>query len=132
MSDLRELHSFADVQSAAGGDALVLWAAADLAQGTRAFSVGAAVAVAAPGLSGRDRLAVAGPASDAAALVRAVLPQVGPTFRPVGDEELIRHLVTGVAELEFVAAFGWMQTEIATGSGGAASWLAASDHADIA
>lgn len=131
MTTVRELHSFADVRSAADGDALVLWAAAGLAGGPRAFSFGEAIAVAAPGLSGRDRLAVAGPASDAAALVRAVLPQVGPKFRPIGDEDLIRHVVTKVPELEFVDAFGWMQTETATGSRGAASWLTASDGDDI-
>lgn len=131
MTDLRELHTVADVRSAAGEDALVLWAAGDLARGVRAFSAGEATAVAAPGLSSRDRLAVTGPASDAAALIRAVLPRVGPTFRPIGDEGLIRHLVTRVPELQFVDAFGWMQTETATGSCGTASWLAASDGDDI-
>jgi ribosomal protein S18 acetylase RimI-like enzyme len=129
---VRELYSVADVRSAAGGDALVLWAAAELERGSRAFSVGEATAVAAPGLSGRDRLAVTGPAGDAAALVRAVLPQVGPTFRPIGDEDLIRHVVTKVPELEFVDAFGWMQTETATGRRGTASWLTTSDDDDIA
>lgn len=131
MIALRELHDIADVGSAAGGDALVLWAAGDLAHGTRAFSAGKATAVAAPRLSGRDRLAVTGPADDAAALIRAVLPQIGPTFRPIGDEALIRHLVTRVPELELVDAFGWMQTETATGICGTASWLTASDCADI-
>lgn len=131
MTTVRELNSLADVRSAARGDSLVLWAAAGSARGSRAFSAGEAIAVAAPGLSGRDRLAVTGPADDASALVRAVLPHVGPTFRPIGDEELIRHVVTDVPGLEFVDAFGWMQTETATGSRGAASWLAASDGDDI-
>jgi hypothetical protein len=116
MIGLRELRTFADVRSAAGGDALVLWAAGDLTHGTRALSAGEATAVAAPGLSGRDRLAVTGPAGDAAALIRAVLPQVGPAFRPIGDEDLIRHLASRVPGLEFVDAFGWMQTETATGT----------------
>jgi GNAT superfamily N-acetyltransferase len=131
MAGLRELRSITDVRGAAGGDALMLWAAADLAHGTRAFSFGGATAVAAPALSCRDRLAVTGPVGDAAALVRAVLPQVGPTFRPIGDEALIRDLVTRVPELAFVDAFGWMQTETTTGRRGAAAWLTASDGADI-
>ncbi len=132
MADLRELHSLHAVRSAAHGDALLMWAAGDLPHGTRAFSHGAATAVAAPALSGRDRLAVTGPTDDAATLVRSVLPQVGPTFRPIGDEELIRDLVTRVPRLELVDAFGWMQTEAATGRWGGAAWLTASDRSDIA
>ncbi|WP_419706643.1 GNAT family N-acetyltransferase [Promicromonospora sp. NFX87] len=131
MTTVRELNSLADVHGAARGDALALWAAAGSARGSRAFTAGEAVAVVAPGLSGRDRLAVTGPAGDAAALVRAVLPHVGLTFRPIGDEGLIRHVVTRVPELEFVDAFGWMQTETATGRRGTASWLTASDGDDI-
>ncbi|MFG2881713.1 GNAT family N-acetyltransferase [Streptomyces sp. NPDC048297] len=132
MADLRELHSVSNVRSAAGDVALLLWAAADLTHGTRVFSVGEATAVAAPGLSCRDRLALTGPAEDASVLVRAVLPQIGPTFRPIGDEKLIRDLVTRVPALEFVDAFGWMQIDTATGRCGAATWLTASDRADIA
>ncbi|MFI0816839.1 GNAT family N-acetyltransferase [Streptomyces sp. NPDC021098] len=149
MAVLRELRTVGDVHSASGGDALLLWAAAGLARGARAFAggltarafaAGEATAVAAPALSCRDRLAVTGPADDAAALVRAVLPRIGPTFRPLGDEELIRGLVSGVPELEFADAFGWMQTETAVGGrggggggggGGGAAWLTAADHADI-
>jgi hypothetical protein len=131
MTNPRELHSIREVRSAAGGDALLLWAAADLARDTRVFSLGEATAVAAPALSCRDRLAVTGPAGDAAALVHAVLAEVGPTFRPIGDEDLIRDLMTRIPELKFVDAFGWMQTDTATGRCGAAAWLSASDCAEI-
>ncbi|MEW2621393.1 GNAT family N-acetyltransferase [Streptomyces sp. NPDC048106] len=132
MADLRELHSIHDLRSAAHGDALLLWAAGDLSHGTRVFSLGEAAAVTAPTLSGRDRLAVTGPSDDAADLIRAVLPQVGPTFRPIGDEDLIRGLVTCVPELEMVDAFGWMQTEASASRRDGAAWLAASDRSDIA
>ncbi|MGQ5654238.1 GNAT family N-acetyltransferase [Streptomyces sp. EKR5.2] len=132
MADLRELHSIHDVRSAANGDALLLWAAGDLPHGTRVFTLGEASAVAAPALSCRDRLAVTGPADEAADLIRAVLPQVGPTFRPIGDEDLIRGLVTCVPELEIADAFGWMQTEASTSRRDGASWLTASDRSDIA
>jgi GNAT superfamily N-acetyltransferase len=132
MAAPRELQSIRDVRSAANGDALLLWAAADLMHGRRVFSLGEATAVAAPTLSCCDRLAVTGPADDAAALVRAVLPQVGPTFRPIGDEDLIRSLVSCVPQLEFVDAFGWMQTKVSTGRCGGATGLTASDQAEIA
>jgi GNAT superfamily N-acetyltransferase len=132
MADLRELQSIHEVRSAANGDALLLWAAGELPHGTRVFSLGEATAVAATALSCRDRLAVTGPADDAADLIRAVLPQVGPTFRPIGDEDLIRGLVTCVPELEIVDAFGWMQTEASTNRRDGAAWLTASDRSDIA
>lgn len=132
MADLRELHSIHDVRSAANGDALLLWAAGVLPHGTRVFSLGEATAVAATALSGRDRLAVIGSADDAADLIRAVLPQIGPTFRPIGDEGLIRSLVTCVPELDMVDGFGWMQTEAPTSRRDGAAWLTASERSDIA
>lgn len=132
MADPRELRSLDDVRAAANGDPLLLWAAGDLLGGARAFCLGDATAVAAPALSGRDRLAVTGPADAAAALLRALLPRLGPTFRPLGDEDLVRDLVTRLPRLEFVDAFGWMQTETATGHGDGAAWLTRSDHPDVA
>jgi ribosomal protein S18 acetylase RimI-like enzyme len=130
--DLRELHSVRDVRSASGDDALLLWAAGDLAGNQRAFCFGAATAVAAPDLSRRDRLAIAGPADDASVLVQLILPWIGTTFRPIGDESLMRDLVIRVAELEFVGAFGWMQTATASGRRAGSAWLSGSDRADIA
>ncbi|WP_261399454.1 hypothetical protein [Streptomyces misionensis] len=118
MADPRQLRSLDDVRAAANSDPLLLWAAGGLLDGARAFFLGEATAVAAPALSGRDRLAVTGPAGAAATLVRALLPRLGPAFRPLGDENLVRDLVTRLPELEFVDAFGWMQTEAATGHGG--------------
>nr|WP_239697725.1 hypothetical protein [Streptomyces sp. F-1] len=132
MAGPRELRSLDDVRAAANGDPLLLWAAGDLLGGARAFFLGEAAAVAAPGLSGRDRLAVTGPADAAAALIRALLPRLGPTFRPLGDESLVRDLVTRLPGLEFVDAFGWMQTDTATGHGDAAAWLTPSDDQDVA
>lgn len=112
-------------------DALLRWAAGDLSGGRRAFGRRAATAVAAPDLSTRDRLAVAGPVADVAELVRAVLPVVGPTFRPIGDEALIRDVVALVPELVAGRAFGWMQTAVPTGRGDGAHWLADTGLADV-
>ncbi len=73
-----------------------------------------ATAVASPALSGRDRIAVAGRPADAVPLVREVLAEVGPTYRPFGDAELIDALVRGIDDLEPGGApFHWMETRTA-------------------
>jgi hypothetical protein len=66
-------------------DPLCRWAAQDGAR-TRTFTgAEGAIAVASPGLSMRDRLAVHGPADAVIPLVGEVLKEVGPTYRPIGD-----------------------------------------------
>lgn len=105
-------------------DALCRWAARDRAS-ARVFTRGGAVAVAAPGLSMRDRLAVTGPAGDAIPLVRDVLAEVGPGYRPLGDRGLIDALVMASPGLHPTSGFGWMDR---TGSAavppdGTARWL---------
>ncbi|WP_327289003.1 GNAT family N-acetyltransferase [Streptomyces sp. NBC_01198] len=105
-------------------DALSRWAARDRSAG-RVFTRGAAVAVAAPGLSLRDRLVVTGPAADAIPLVRDVLAEVGRGYRPFGDRGLVDALVVAVPGLRPTAGFGWMDR---TGSAavppdGTAGWL---------
>ncbi|MFG1810609.1 GNAT family N-acetyltransferase [Streptomyces sp. NPDC049040] len=105
-------------------DALCRWAARDRTTG-RVFARGGAVAVAAPGLSLRDRLVVTGPAGDAIPLVRDVLAEIGRSYRPFGDRGLIDALVIAEPELRPTAGFGWMDR---TGSAavppdGTAGWL---------
>jgi hypothetical protein len=85
--------------------------------GAQVFTFGQAVAVAAANLSQRDRLAVEGPPADAAVAVRAALDEVGPSFRPIGQETLIRELVATQPELELVDVFGWMWTDRPTTGG---------------
>lgn len=114
-------------------DPLCRWAAQDLGEG-RAFVRGAAVAVAGPNLSMIDRLAVTGPAEDVIPLVREVLREVGPSYRPLGDRELIAAVVRALPELRPSADFGWMDR---TGSpavppaSGRARWLPASAAPEI-
>ncbi|SEG29850.1 Acetyltransferase (GNAT) family protein [Actinacidiphila yanglinensis] len=113
---------------AAALDPLVRWAAQEPGGASRVFIRGDAVAVAAPGLSGRDRLVVAGPAADAVPLVRVVLPRIGPGFRPFGDRALLRAVVAEVPGLAPVADFGWMQTDRPPdGPAEGAAWLTAAD-----
>ena len=89
-------------------DPLCRWAAGHPDGGSRIFVRGAAVAVAAPGLSMRDRLVVTGPPADAVPLVRDVLDAVGPGYRPLGDRALIDALVARLPGLHPAPAFGWM------------------------
>ncbi len=89
-------------------DALLVWAAGDHREGVRVWASGGAVAVAAPGLSLRDRLAVGGDPASAVDLVRDVLAVLPASFRPLGDATLVRRLVRELPNLEMVAEFGWM------------------------
>jgi hypothetical protein len=98
---------------ASGDDPMIVWAGQGFAPGVRAWYDGDAVAVASPGLSTRDRLAVSGPAEAVAQLVAKVYAEVGTTYRPFGDEHLIRDLADRLPGLVFRAAFGWMDTRTA-------------------
>ncbi len=100
------------------------WAGQGLIGGrARAWYSGEAVAVAVPDLSRRDRLAIRGPAEELAPLIEHVLAEVGPTFRPFGDEALIRELAERVPGLSFVAAFGWMVTDELPSQTATGVWL---------
>jgi GNAT superfamily N-acetyltransferase len=115
------------------------WAAQGRPDRVRRY--GSAVAVAAPGLSGRDRIAVSGDADDAARLVRDLLAELGPGFRPFGDADLIATLARRVPGLAPGEPFYWMETaapgrppRTATASPGGASgvfgvrWLDAAEE----
>lgn len=102
------VETVAELSRACDDDALVMWVAQDLAPGIRAWRRRDAVAVASPFLSCRDRLAVSGPPSQAAALLHDVLPVVGPTYRPIGDAALVTELTERVPDLRVARAFGWM------------------------
>jgi len=110
MRAVKQIGTHEELVARCGADTLCLWAAQGLDGRSRAWrsADGRAVAVAAPGLSTRDRLAVRGPAGTAVALAGAVLDEVGPSYRPVGDRELIGALVAGIAVLARVGTFGWM------------------------
>ena len=123
MEGVREIFTPAELMEASGGDLLVVWAAQGFGAGVRAWRNGDAVAVVAPALSKRDRLSVVGPAADAAPLVRDVLAEVGPSYRPFGDEDLLRELAERVPGLEFSAAFGWMDTAEVPEVTTTAAWL---------
>ncbi|MFG2843648.1 GNAT family N-acetyltransferase [Kitasatospora sp. NPDC048296] len=66
--------------------------------------------MASPDLSGRDRLAVMGGTDDATHVVRHVLDDVGPSYRPVGQASLIEALIGAIRGLSPIPEFYWMET----------------------
>jgi ribosomal protein S18 acetylase RimI-like enzyme len=100
-------------------DSLLLWASQGLRpvqpghgwRRVRAWRRGDAVAVAAPFLACRDRLAIHGPADQLAPLVRTVLAEVGPTFRLIGAEDLVAAVADQIDGVRLRGTFGWMETD---------------------
>jgi ribosomal protein S18 acetylase RimI-like enzyme len=89
-------------------DPLIVWARQDDKPGVRVFRAPDAVAVAVPDLSRRDRLVLAGEPAAAAKLLAEVLPEAGPSFRPLGDEDLIAEVAQRVGTIEMVGHFVMM------------------------
>jgi GNAT superfamily N-acetyltransferase len=107
---MREIGDYEEFATLCGDDTLCLWAAQGLDGRCRAWrsADGRAVAVAAPALAARDRLVVRGPADAAVGLARDALDLIGPSYRPLGDRDLIGAVVDGVPRLAGVGSFGWM------------------------
>ncbi len=104
-------------------DPLIVWARQDGRPGVRTWSRPGAVAVACPGLSRRDRLAVHGdPDAVADLLTGEVLAEVGPTYRPLGDEDLIAAVAERVPQVRVSGRFGWMDVT-APVTPGRGEWL---------
>lgn len=120
---MRAILTTTELVEASAGDPLIVWAGQGFGPGVRAWYDGDAVAVAAPELSKRDRLAVAGPVESVARLAAEVFAEVGTSFRPFGDEQLIRDLADRVPAMSFSAAFGWMDTAVAPAATTTAAWL---------
>jgi ribosomal protein S18 acetylase RimI-like enzyme len=120
---VHELLTTAALATAAADDPMILWAAQGFGPGIRAWYDGDAVAVASPDVSKHDRLAVIGPVDDAVRLTADVLTEVGPSYRPFGDEALIRELAERVPGLRFSAAFGWMDSDTLPDLTTTAAWL---------
>jgi len=128
-----EISDHAELAERCDGDLLCMWAAQGLvahrlAGPCRAWRSkdGLAVAIAGTELSTRNRIAVHGRAEAAVPLVRGVLEVMGPTFRPLGDPDLIGAIVAGIPKLTAVAAFGWMDSRgpaPAQRGGAHARWL---------
>jgi ribosomal protein S18 acetylase RimI-like enzyme len=139
---VREIGDIDELTELTGGDLLCRWVAQDFDGGTRAWTTddGAATVVARAGLATKDRMAVYGAGPAAVALVGLALMEVGPTFRPLGDDKLIAKLISMInlpdgRRLEKVADFGWMDRTESLGeepSAGDAQWLTDEEQPEIA
>ncbi|WP_436527975.1 GNAT family N-acetyltransferase [Actinoplanes sp. HUAS TT8] len=89
-------------------DLYVRWAAA--ADGARVWQRPGATVVSCADLAHWDRLVLSGDPDELAVLLRAVMPEVGPTFRPFGPEDLVAAVVARMPELAATARFAWMDT----------------------
>ncbi|GAB2615049.1 hypothetical protein Aab01nite_27260 [Paractinoplanes abujensis] len=114
----------AELADVTGADPLTMWAAER--PGASIWAVPGAAVVAAPGLSRRDRLVVHGEPGAVAALLGKVLPEVGPSFRPLGAEELVVAVAERVPGLSVAGRFAWMETSTPPGEpneAGEPRWL---------
>ena len=109
---MRTIDDHGAMMALCGGDTLCLWAAQGPDGDSRAWvsDDGRGLVVAGPRISKHDRLAVRGPADAVVPLIRAVLPEVGPTYRLLGDPDVVGAVVEGVPELVTGKSFGWMHS----------------------
>jgi FR47-like protein len=105
---MQQLRSRVEVAEASGGDPQCMWAAQTLLTGGHAWAKDGAVVVGGPGLCGRDRLIVRGPAEAAVCLVRTVLDSLSPSYLLLGDPSLMSVLLARIDSLEPRGLFGWM------------------------
>ncbi|HEY2314106.1 MAG TPA: hypothetical protein VGH96_10880 [Streptosporangiaceae bacterium] len=105
---MQQLHSRSEVAEASGADPQCMWAAQGLLTGGCAWASEGAVVVGGPGLCGRDRLIVRGPAGPAVDLVRTVIDSLGPSYLVIGDPPLMNVLLARISTLEPRGFFGWM------------------------
>ncbi|MGN9786170.1 GNAT family N-acetyltransferase [Nonomuraea sp. ZG12] len=109
---IREFTSLAELRAACDDDLLV-WAAQDLiGRRSRAWALGDAVVAAAPDISRHDRIAVWGGPDCAVELVRHALTELGPTYRPFGERELMTRVMAELTELKVSGEFSWMSLTV--------------------
>lgn len=129
-----EFRSPAQVRAACGDDDLLVWAAGELRGGRRAWWLGDAVVVAAPGLSRHDRLAVWGGTACAASLVEHALAEVGVGYRPFGDSALVAGVASRVDGLRVAGSFSWMGADRLSGEfgpSGEVRWLSRGEESQV-
>lgn len=132
------LRDAAQLAEACSGDALVLWGAQAMGPGVRAWALGEAVAVACPGLNRRDRLTVYGRAGAVGALLEGVLAEVGPSYRVVGERELVEQVAARSARLRPLGTFEWMEADAFAftwprqeAEAGRVGWLGAAEEGQV-
>ncbi|MCO8276612.1 GNAT family N-acetyltransferase [Actinoplanes sp. TRM 88003] len=120
--------SIDDLAVATGDDPFLRWAADR--PGVRIWIEPAAAAVAVPALSRHDRVAIHGEPHALAGLLRRVLPEVGPNYRPFGPETTVVETAELMPELSVAGRFAWMETATAP-AGGSGVWLTDDDLPEV-
>ncbi|CAL9644603.1 hypothetical protein SUDANB95_06407 [Actinosynnema sp. ALI-1.44] len=122
---MRVLHT-PDEVAAANPDPLVRWAAQGLlpGRGGAAWAHGGAVAVHAPGLNRHDRLVLAGPADDVAALLDA-------HHRPGRAALVTAETAAALPRFPAKATFGWMERTGTLAPPGGVRWLREDEWDDV-
>jgi GNAT superfamily N-acetyltransferase len=111
-------------------DPLMLWAAEQ--PGARFWIRPGAMAVACADLCRRDRLAIHGDPAAVAALLRdEVLPDVGPSYRPIGGEQLVGEVVALMPQLKVAGRFAWMDVAGPVDRKQAGRWLFDDELGDV-
>ncbi|GAA1617069.1 hypothetical protein GCM10009733_011760 [Nonomuraea maheshkhaliensis] len=118
---ITELRSVRELGSACDDDDLVMWAAQGLTGAGRAWALGDAVVAGSPDISRRDRLAVWGDASCAVELVRHALGELGPSYRPLGEVELMGAVTAKLDGVDEAGRFSWMSLPAAAPAAALAS-----------
>jgi GNAT superfamily N-acetyltransferase len=131
---MRAIEDHDELVALCGGDTLCLWAAQGLdGSRGRAWANDGGLAVAGTSISRRDRIAVRGRADAVVPLVGRVLAEVGPTYRPLGDPDLVHAIVGGVPGLVTSKTFGWMETSAGPPPvDGRARWLSEEESPEAA
>jgi ribosomal protein S18 acetylase RimI-like enzyme len=108
----------------------MLWTAEQ--PGARFWIRPGAMAVSCADLCRKDRVAVHGDPAAVAGLLRdEVLPDVGPSYRPVGSEELIHAVTDRLPELAIAGTFAWMDVAGPIDRKTAGRWLFDDELADV-
>ncbi|MFF7457188.1 GNAT family N-acetyltransferase [Kitasatospora sp. NPDC008115] len=134
---MRELTDPGELTARCQGDALCVWAAQGLDGRSRAWASDdrRAVVVAGVNLLARERAVVWGAPDAAVPLLRRVVAEVGPAYRPLGERALIEAVVQEIPGLTSVGGFGWMDRHDAPGdglpAGGEAAWLPAGEAEEV-
>lgn len=138
---MREVSDLEELRGLCRSNLLCEWAAQGFAErrsgAARAWATedDGAVAVACPSLATKDRVVVCGSVAAAASLIGLVLEEVGPSFRPIGEPDLIGRLADMIElpagnSLQPGSPFGWMdRRQPLDHTATDASWLG-DDHFD--
>jgi ribosomal protein S18 acetylase RimI-like enzyme len=105
---MEQLSTLSDVVAASGADPQCIWAAQGMRNGGGAWAHDGAVAVAAPGLGGRNRIVVRGRPAAASRVVRAAVDALGPGYQVAGDPDVMAGILRQICWLQPGEHFGWM------------------------